>query len=80
MVQAQEAGVDRFHFHDIRGKSASDSSSLVEASERLGHSSLDLARRVYRRKPARVKPLEFPRKAPISQNASELEASELCPS
>ncbi|MEO8466737.1 MAG: tyrosine-type recombinase/integrase [Gammaproteobacteria bacterium] len=57
MVATKKAGIERFHFHDLRGKSASDSSNLVEASERLGHSSLDLTRRVYRRKPLKVTPL-----------------------
>jgi integrase len=47
----------RFTFNDLRSKSASDSSDLLEASERLGHSSVDLTRRVYRRKPARVRAL-----------------------
>jgi integrase len=53
---------------------ARSSSSGVRscAPSLLPASSLDLTRRVYRRKPARVKPLEFPRKAP--QNASELGA------
>ena len=47
----------RFTFNDLRSKSASDSADILEASERLGHSSVDLTRRVYRRKPARVRPL-----------------------
>jgi integrase len=57
MTRAKKAGIERFHFHDLRGKSASDSESVIEASERLGHSSVDLTRRVYRRKPAKVQPL-----------------------
>jgi integrase len=57
MVAAKKAGIERFHFHDLRSKSASDSVDLVEASERLGHSSIDLTRRVYRRKPVKVQPL-----------------------
>ena len=47
----------RFTFNDLRSKSASDSADVLEASERLGHSSVDLTRRVYRRKPAKVRPL-----------------------
>jgi integrase len=47
----------RFTFNDLRSKSASDTADVVEASERLGHSSIDLTRRVYRRKPAKVRPL-----------------------
>lgn len=57
MVETKKAGIERFHFHDLRAKSASDSADLVAASERLGHSSLDLTRRVYRRKPLKVTPL-----------------------
>lgn len=44
-------------FHDITAKSGSDSSDTGEASARLGHSSDAITNRVYRRKPARVKPL-----------------------
>jgi integrase len=49
---------DRFHEHDLRAKVASDSDTLVEASERLSHSSTEITERVYRRKPVKVTPLE----------------------
>jgi integrase len=48
---------ERFTFNDLRSKSASDTADVLEASERLGHSNIDLTRRVYRRKPAKVRPL-----------------------
>jgi integrase len=58
MVKATKAGLEeRFHFHDLRAKSATDTEDLMEASERLGHSSPEITKRVYRRKAARVKPL-----------------------
>lgn len=58
MVRAKKTGVaERFHFHDLRSKCASDSADVITASERLGHSSIDLTRRVYRRKPSKVHPL-----------------------
>lgn len=49
---------DRFHEHDLRAKVASDSSSLLEAAERLGHADPSTTNRIYRRKPTFVKPLE----------------------
>lgn len=45
-----------FTFHDLRAKSASDD-ELAVASERLGHTSQALTKRVYVRKPTKVKPL-----------------------
>ena len=48
---------DRFQERDLRAKVASDSDTLVEASERLGHAYTEITQRVYRRKPVRVKPL-----------------------
>ena len=48
---------DRFHEHDLRAYVASNSSSLEEASERLSHASTSTTKRVYRRKPVKVKPL-----------------------
>ncbi len=48
---------DRFQERDLRAKVASESGSLQEASERLGHASTAITQRVYRRKPVRVKPL-----------------------
>ena len=47
---------ERFRFHDLRAKSASDD-TLEAATERLGHMDAKLTERVYRRKPRRVKPL-----------------------
>jgi integrase len=47
---------ERFSFHDLRAKSASDD-TLQAASERLGHSETDTTERYYRRRPARVRPL-----------------------
>jgi integrase len=41
MVEAKGAGFERFHFHDLRSKSASDSADVIEASERPGHSSIE---------------------------------------
>lgn len=46
-----------FTFHDLRRKSASDSASVQEAQERLGHSSEAVTRRFYIAKPVRVRPL-----------------------
>lgn len=56
--KAAKQGVERFTFHDIRRKSASDSASLTEASERLGHSSTALTKKTYYVKPMPVKPLK----------------------
>ncbi len=58
MARAEAQGLElRFTFHDLRALSASEAASLLEASERLGHSSTAITQRVYRRKPVRVKPL-----------------------
>ena len=51
---------ERFQERDLRAKVASDSDTLLEASERLGHTSTEITQRVYRRKPVRVKPLLKP--------------------
>ena len=42
---------DRFHEHDLRAKVTSDSDTLEEASERMPHSSTEITKRIYRRKP-----------------------------
>jgi integrase len=57
--QAKEDGIEfeRFHFHDIRAFSITETESLEEASQRAGHTSTEITQRVYRRKAARVKPL-----------------------
>jgi integrase len=58
MAKTMENGLEhKFHFHDLRAKSASDGADLLESSERLGHSSPAITQRVYRRKPTRMKPL-----------------------
>lgn len=49
---------ERFQERDLRAKVASDSDSLVEASERLGHADTAITQRVYRRKPTRIQPLK----------------------
>lgn len=49
---------DRFHEHDLRAKVASDSDTLEEASARMAHSSTEVTKNVYRRKPEKVMPLE----------------------
>jgi integrase len=56
---AVKAGISRFHFHDIRAKSGSDSDSDQEASDRLGHADVTLTKRVYRRKPRRATALNI---------------------
>jgi integrase len=48
---------ERFQERDLRAKVASDSDSLIEASERLGHADTAITQRVYRRKPVRIRPL-----------------------
>src|SRR3990167_3213332 len=49
---------ERFTFHDIRAKSASDSETTQLASELLGHSDSALTNRVYRRKETKVRPIK----------------------
>jgi integrase len=48
---------ERFQERDLRAKVASESDSLEEASERLAHAFTATTKRIYRRKPTRVKPL-----------------------
>lgn len=48
---------ERFQERDLRAKVASESATLEEASERLAHASTETTKRIYRRKPAKVKPL-----------------------
>lgn len=50
-------GNQRFTFHDIRGKSASDSETIDHAYQRLGHTSIAMTRRVYDRGIRKVQPL-----------------------
>lgn len=54
MKKAKAAGMETFHFHDLRAKSASDAGSDQEAADRLSHTDPALTRRVYRRKPKRA--------------------------
>lgn len=57
MEKAVKAGVERFSFQDIRAKSATDDDDAARASARLGHSTVEITRRVYIRKPSKVSPL-----------------------
>jgi integrase len=54
-----KAGIERdaFHFHDIRAKNASTGESDLDAMKRLGHTDMRTTRKVYRRKPDKVTPL-----------------------
>ena len=61
-VMAETKVTDRFQERDLRAKVASDSDTLIEASERLAHADTAITQRVYRRKPVRVKPLLRKRK------------------
>ena len=56
-AHADDAISSRFQFRDLRAKSATDDDVLADASDRLGHSSQALTKRVYIRKPTRVRPL-----------------------
>lgn len=57
MAKHIAAGGQRFTFHDIRRKSASDSMSVKEAQERLGHADEATTQRFYMARPVRVRPL-----------------------
>jgi integrase len=50
-------GGERFTFHDLRAKSASDSDTIQAAYERLGHTSMAMTRGIYDRGVRKVKPL-----------------------
>ena len=52
-----KAGGERFTFHDLRAKSASDSVEFQKAYERLGHTSPSMTRAVYDRGIRKVTPL-----------------------
>lgn len=52
-----DSGITRFQERDLRAVVASESDTLQEASERLGHSDTRITARVYRRKPTKIKPL-----------------------
>jgi len=47
---------DRFHEHDLRAKVASDSATLLEATEIMTHSDPATTKRIYMRKPTVIKP------------------------
>ncbi len=53
---AEKVALANWQFRDLRAKSASDSETLQEAQERLGHTSNSVTRRVYRRG-EKVRPL-----------------------
>lgn len=54
---AQNAGIERYHFHDLRAKSISDNASLENAYLLAGHIDQKMTRRVYDRNRRRVEPL-----------------------
>ncbi len=56
-VMTKTRVLERFQERDLRAKVGSESESLQAASERLGHSSTEITKRVYRRKPVSVTPL-----------------------
>jgi len=56
-VIAETKVKDRFQVPDPRAKVASDSDTLQEASQRLGHADSAITQRGYRRKAVRVQPL-----------------------
>lgn len=60
-VEAHRAGAitERYTFHDLRAKSASDDETDQGAADRLGHGDAALTRRVYRRLPRRGKALSI---------------------
>jgi len=47
---------ERFTEHDLRAKCASDAETLEHARQLLAHADSNITRRVYRRKPERIKP------------------------
>jgi len=51
-------GGQRFTFHDLRAKAASDKASIEEAANLLGHSSTETTKRVYKRTLTRARPVE----------------------
>lgn len=59
MDRALERGLiaERFHFNDIRAKSATDDVDELVASTRLGHTTPTTTQRIYIRRPRRAKPL-----------------------
>ncbi len=56
--------VERFTFHDLRAKSASDAESDQVAADRLGHGDVKITRETYRRLPRRASALRILEKKP----------------
>lgn len=56
-VLAETKVTERFSERDLRAKCASDAETLEHAQKLLTHASPEITRKVYRRKPERVKPL-----------------------
>ena len=48
---------ERFTEHDLRGKVGSDLASIERAADLLGHTSKEITKRHYRRKPEVIKPV-----------------------
>lgn len=46
---------ERFTFHDLRAKQASDADDVMEANEALAHDDIKTTQKVYRRKPRRAR-------------------------
>lgn len=66
MDKALASGLpDRYHFHDLRAKSASDDESDQGAADRLGHGDVELTREVYRRLPRDSEALSILERLPI---------------
>lgn len=57
MRKWERLGHERFTFHDLRAKSASDSETIDAAYQRLGHTSMSMTRRAYDRGERLVEPL-----------------------
>ena len=57
-VKAETNVIEHFTQHDLRAKCASDAESLEHARALLSHADIRTTKRVYRRKPERVKPLD----------------------
>lgn len=57
-VLAETKVTERFTEHDLRAKAGSDAESLEHARQLLAHADARTTKRVYRRKPERVKPLK----------------------
>jgi integrase len=55
MAKAVQACVERFTFHDLRAKAASDKGTIEEAAALLGHASSETTKRIYKRNLTRAK-------------------------